>query len=271
MTERRVARVAVTRIDGDVAGEVVDVLAVEEPLEIRVAWRSGGEPREKNISVTMRTPGEDFDLATGLLFSEGLIRSGDDLAAVRHWGSPNVVRAELREAASVDWSRLERHFYTSSSCGICGKTSIDAVRVLAPPLPAGAAPRAEVIHGIPDSLSEQQSDFRLTGGLHAAALFDDDGGLRCVREDIGRHNAVDKVIGALLRDGSLARGGGVLAVSSRASFELVQKAIVAGIPTLASVGAPSSLAVDLARELGLNLLGFVRDGRFTVYAGQVSS
>lgn len=259
-----------TRVNGHSTSAEHDVLAVEEPLEIRVAWRLGHEHREKNISVTMRTPGDDLDLASGFLFTEGLIRSADDLGSLRHWGSPNVVRVELKEGAHIDWSRLDRHFYTTSSCGVCGKTSIDALRVLAAPLPPGRAASSDVVHRIPDLLAQQQAGFRLTGGLHAAAAFDDDGTLFCVREDIGRHNALDKVIGALLRDEAAPRGRGILAVSSRASFELVQKAIVARVPTLAAAGAPSSLAVDLAREFGLNLLGFVRDGRFNVYAGAVS-
>lgn len=270
MTEERVARVGVTRVNGGSAVTDDDVLAVEEPLEIRVAWRVEEDAREKNISVTMRTPGDDIDLAAGFLFTEGLIHSTDDLESVRHWGSPNVVRADLKSGARVDWSKLDRHFYTTSSCGVCGKTSIDALRVVTTPLPPGTAASGAVVHRIPGLLRQHQADFRVTGGLHAAALFDDDGALLCLREDIGRHNALDKVIGATFRGGASRSGRGILAVSSRASFELVQKAIVAGVPTLAAVGAPSSLAVDLAREFGLTLLGFVRDDRFNVYAGSVS-
>jgi FdhD protein len=234
-----------------------DVLAVEEPLEIRVG--------EKNISVTMRTPGDDFDLAVGFLFTEGII-GRDDVESIRHWGSPNVVRVALRDGVVLDASKLDRHFYTTSSCGICGKTSIEALRVVVEPLPDAPPVRASVIHGLPSMLETGQATFRRTGGLHGAAIFSAEGELVCLREDVGRHNAVDKAIGALFREG---RTGAILMVSGRASFEIVQKAIVARIGVLAAVGAPSSLAVELARELNLTLLGFVRDDRFNIYAGDV--
>jgi FdhD protein len=264
--EERIAPVAVTRIAPGSVTQNEDVLAVEEPLEIRVAC----EGREKNISVTMRTPGDDYDLAAGFLFTEALIRSAEDIESIRHWGSPNVVRVELR--VPIDASKLDRHFYTTSSCGVCGKSSIDAVKVLG----GGVAPALlpvrlskDVIHRLPDLLQQHQSAFRATGGLHGAAIFTSTGDLLRIREDIGRHNAVDKVIGSLFRDGATPLSDSVLMVSSRASFELVQKAIVAGIPALASVGAPSTLAVQLARDFGLTLLGFVRDGRFNIYSGEV--
>lgn len=266
MPEERIASVAITRITANGAEANEDVLAVEEPLEIRVATAHG----EMNISVTMRTPGDDFDLAAGFLFTEGLIHSCDDVESIRHWGSPNVVRVALRGGASIDASRLDRHFYTTSSCGVCGKTSIDAVRVARERLPQSAPVDAARIHGLPDLLRERQSAFRATGGLHGAAIVRSSGELLCVREDIGRHNAVDKAIGSLFRAGAASLGSAILMVSSRASFELAQKAIVAGIPVLASVGAPSTLAVQLARDCGLTLLGFVRDGRFNVYAGSVA-
>lgn len=265
MPEERIASVAVTRVTATGAEANDDVLAVEEPLEIRVATSQG----EKNISVTMRTPGDDFDLAAGFLFTEGLIRTSSDIQAIRHWGSPNVVRVALREGASIDVSRLDRHFYTTSSCGVCGKTSIDAVRVAHAPLPPSAPVDAARIHTLPQLLRDQQSAFRATGGLHGAAIVRRSGELLRVREDIGRHNAVDKAIGSLFRDGVTPLSDAILMVSSRASFELAQKAIVAGIPVLASVGAPSTLAVQLARDCGLTLLGFVRDNRFNVYAGEV--
>jgi len=236
-----------------------DVLAVEEPLEIRIG--------EKNIAVTMRTPGDDFDLAAGFLFTEGVIGRVGDVESIRHWGSPNVVRVALRDGVALDASKLDRHFYTTSSCGICGKTSIEALRVVVEPLPHATPVRASVIHRLPSLLQTGQATFRRTGGLHGAAIFDAEGELVCLREDVGRHNAVDKAIGALFREG---RTGAILMVSGRASFEIVQKAIVGRIGVLAAVGAPSSLAVDLARELNLTLLGFVRDDRFNVYAGEVS-
>ena len=280
MPEERIAPVDVTRVTEGSVTRNEDVLAVEEPLEIRVAW----EEREKNISVTMRTPGDDFDLAAGFLFTEGLIRAAGDIESIRHWGSPNVVRVALHKP--IDTSKLDRHFYTTSSCGVCGKTSIDAVRVVhvAPAL-SPARISKDLVYRLPKILEQNQSAFRATGGLHGAAIVRQSGELLRIREDIGRHNAVDKVIGSLFREGAISGGQPpsavgtaegrcpppmILVVSSRASFELVQKAIVAGIAVLAAVGAPSTLAVDLAREFGVTLLGFVRDGRFNVYNGEVA-
>jgi FdhD protein len=269
MPEERIASVAMTRVTQQASTDDIDVLAVEEPLEIRVAWEAGGEAREKNIAVTMRTPGDDADLASGFLFTEALIRSHEEIDSIRHWGSPNIIRLSLQRGARLDVSKLDRHFYTTSSCGICGKTSIDALRVANAPMPVAERFSGIVIHRLPALLQEQQTMFRATGGIHGAAVFERDGKLLRAREDIGRHNAVDKAIGSLFREGATPLSDAILMVSSRASFELVQKAIVAGIPVLASVGAPSSLAVDLAREFNLTLLGFVRDGRFNVYAGGV--
>jgi FdhD protein len=188
--------------------------------------------------------------------------AGDGLAE-------NVVRAILRSTAKVELARLERHFYTSSSCGVCGKTSLEAVRAAAPPRLLPAVPRvsATVLHGLPRALKAGQAVFARTGAIHAAALFDTDGTLHVVREDVGRHNAVDKVVGAELLRGALPASQRILLVSGRASFELVQKALMAGVPIFASVGAPSSLAVELAREAGMTLLGFLRDDRFNVYCG----
>lgn len=261
--------VGMTRVGTAAREERDDVVAVEEPLEIRAAWGRGAEAREKNISVTMRTPGDDFDLAVGFLFTEGLIRAADEIESVRHWGSPNRVRVALAPHARIDLSRLERHFYTTSSCGVCGKTSIEAVRVACSPVPSAGAVDAAVIHRLPEILHEAQPAFRATGSVHGAALFDGGGTLLRSREDVGRHNAVDKVIGSFVRDGAASPPDAILAVSSRTSFEIVQKAIVAGIPTVASVGGPSSLAIDLARDFGVTLLAFVRDGRFNVYTGEV--
>jgi FdhD protein len=261
-----ITSIDITRVAGGARTAGEDVVAIEEPLEIRVAWMVDGAPREKNVSVTMRTPVDDFDLAVGFLFTEGLIRAAGDVESVRHWGSPNQVRVALR--CAIDVSKLDRHFYTTSSCGVCGKTSIDALRVAASPVtPVRVTP--EVIATLPSLLQEAQSAFRATGGVHGAALCDASGALLRVREDIGRHNAVDKVIGSYLREGSLPPAGSILMVSSRGSFEIVQKAVVAGIGCVAFIGGPSSLAVELARELGVTLLGFVRDGRFNLYAGEL--
>jgi FdhD protein len=247
----------ILRVDGDTTMELDDVLAVEEPLEIRVG--------DKPVSVTLRTPGDDFDLAAGFLFTESILRSAEDAESYRHWGSPNVVRVGLREGVRVDLQRLQRHFYSTSSCGVCGKTSIDAVRVQTTPIIRKLELAREVIVSLPEKLRAQQKTFDATGAIHGAGIFDASGTLLRLREDVGRHNAVDKVIGSFFREG-IPLDGHVLVVSGRASFELVQKAIVARIPVLAAVGAPSTLAVDLARELGLTLLGFVREGRFNVYA-----
>ncbi len=269
MADSRMTTVVVTRVNGGATHDEDDVLAIEEPLEIGVEWEHDGEKRHKKISVTMRTPGDDEDLAVGFLFTEGLIRAGSEVDTVRHWGSPNIVRVRLRNGATLDTARLDRHFYTTSSCGVCGKSSIDAVRVVTTPLVQSTAVSRDVIHRLPIAFHEQQSVFRATGGLHGAAVFDRSGTLMKVREDVGRHNAVDKVIGSFVRKGSTLSDA-LLVVSSRAGFEIVQKAIMAGIPLLAAVGAPSSLAVDLANEFGLTLLGFVREGRFNVYSGRIA-
>ena len=242
------------------AGE--DLLAVEEPLEIRVNGRVA--------SVTMRTPGNDAELAAGFLFSEGVIRDAAEITAIRSCGTGNVIRVELTTAEHIDVARLERHFYTSSSCGACGKTSLASLETMPrwpiePPGARGVSP--DLVLTLPAALREAQAIFASTGGLHASALFDSDGRLLALREDVGRHNALDKVVGSELLAGRLPASDRILLVSGRASFELVQKATMAAIPILAAIGAPSSLAVQLARRAGMTLLGFLRDGRFTVYAG----
>ncbi|HEX9984304.1 MAG TPA: formate dehydrogenase accessory sulfurtransferase FdhD [Thermoanaerobaculia bacterium] len=248
----------ITRIRGTAAEHGTDDIAIEEPLEIRVG--------ERAISVTMRTPGDDFELAAGFLFTEGIVKSAAQIEGMRHWGSPNVVRVALTEGSHIDWQRLQRNFYATSSCGVCGKASIDALRVAAPRQEHTLALDAEAIHAMPGKLRAAQTQFASTGGIHAAGIFDARGNLLRTREDIGRHNAVDKVIGSFWLE-NVALGGHVLFVSGRAGFEIVQKAAVAGIPAIAAVGAPSTLAVELAREFNLTLLGFVRDRRFNVYAG----
>ena len=244
-----------------------DLVAIEEPLEILAAWHDGGEPREKVITVTMRTPGDDFDLALGFLMSEGLVEGAGAVESFRHWASPNRVRLAIKRGARIDTSRIGRNFLTTSACGVCGKTSIDALAASAAPLPDTPPLSREIVTSIPRTLQQAQAAFHETGGVHGAALVDRDGKLLCVREDVGRHNAVDKVIGAFAREGAASFADTVLVVSSRASFEIVQKAIVTGIPALVSIGAPSSLAVELAKQCNMTLIGFVRDGRFNVYAG----
>jgi len=271
MSDPRTASVEVTRVNGETSVDADDLVVIEEPLEIRAAWHVAGEPREKSISVTMRTPGDDLDLAAGFLFTEGLIHAKSDVDALRHWSSPNVVRVALTDTARIDTSKLDRHFYTTSSCGVCGKTSIEALRVCAAGRPKLTNPvSSELVHRLPSCLEQHQAAFRTTGALHAAAIFYTTGHLVRCREDIGRHNAVDKAIGSLFLEGATPLSDTILMVSSRGSFEIVQKAVVAGIPVVASVGAPSTLAIDLARDFGVTLLGFVRNGRFNVYAGAVA-
>lgn len=260
--------VRVCRVDGEEVFERVDVLAVEEPLEIRVECELEGRRKQRPVSVTMRTPGRDRELAVGFLFSEGIVTGVEQVSKVHQCRSGNVVRVHLKPGVEVDWSRLDRHFYTSSSCGVCGKTSIDSVRASAPARSVGEGPEisASTIPRLPGVLREAQTVFNRTGGLHASALFDREGRLIEVREDVGRHNALDKLVGAMVLDGRVPLSDHVLLLSGRASFELVQKAAMAGIPVVAAVGAPSSLAVNLAEEHRITLLGFVREERFNIYS-----
>ena len=266
------ARTAVLRLDGDSAVGARDSLTAEEPLEIRIGGRQ--------VAVTMRTPGEDFDLVAGFLLSEGAVRGPGHLARMRyctdnrygedgHEHDPyNIVEVDLAPGVPEPTWSLHRTTFTSSSCGICGKSSIEAVHANAcwsvEDDPVVVEP--EVLYALPDRLRERQKQFATTGGLHGAGLFQADGTILCAREDVGRHNAVDKVVGWALREDKLPLRGMMLAVSGRASFELVQKAAAAGIPVLAAVSAPSSLAVDLARTAGLTLAGFVRGRRANVYS-----
>ncbi len=249
-----------------------DLVAAEEPLEMRVSVEQEGRRVRHSVAVTMRTPGHDFELAAGFFFSEGIVASRQAIWSIVHCQEgeePNVVDVLLAPGVAFDPQRFSRNVYTTSSCGVCGKTSIDLVRTVCPARPVGRERIArEVLTGLPETLRQAQAVFSRTGGLHAAGLFDAAGKLLLRHEDVGRHNAVDKLIGRLLLDGELPASDRVLLVSGRASFELVQKALVAGIPMLAAVGAPSSLAVELAQELGLTLVGFLRGGRFNVYAGE---
>jgi FdhD protein len=262
--------IAVTRIRGHLRESVDDRVAVEEPLEIRLGYEQGGQRHTKSISITMRTPGDDGDLAVGFLFSEGILRSADDLAIVKPCAGDNTIRVELEAGVAVDLDRLQRHFYTTSSCGVCGKASLDALRVQGLErlsAVAGQFSRSAIV-AVPERLRAAQQTFDETGGLHAAAVFDPHGELIVVREDVGRHNAVDKVVGFLLSEGRLPAPDLGLMVSGRASFELMQKTLVAGMPLLAAVSAPSSLAVELAREFNVTLVGFLRGDNFNLYAGE---
>ena len=247
-----------------------DLLAVEEPLEIQLGYERRGWRVHKSVSITMRTPGADAALAAGFLFTEGIVTDAAQIESVRTEHA-NVTRVELRAGVAVDLRRLERHFYTTSSCGVCGKASVAALNLGGKKFTVADGPffDAATIHGLSASLRGTQAVFDQTGGLHAAALCDESGRLLDVREDVGRHNAVDKLIGHHLLTGEpFPLAARLLFVSARASFELVQKALAAGIPILAAVGAPSSLAVELAQTHGMTLLGFVREGRFNIYAGE---
>ena len=266
--------VRIERFGAD-GGTCDDVVATEEPLEIRLSWtHPDGRREQKSISITMRTPGNDEELAAGFLLTEGIIAGPAELEAVGPCGPPaangliNVVRVDLARDVEVDLARLERHFYTSSSCGVCGKASLEAVAVQGRYDLHDNTLRmsAEGLGALPDRLRALQSVFERTGGLHASGLFDAAGQVRVSREDVGRHNALDKLIGqALLKDELPLSDCGVV-VSGRASFELMQKAMMAGIPMVAAVGAPSSLAVEFAKEFGMTLVGFLTANRFNVYS-----
>lgn len=262
-------------VRGDRQSAAEDTVAVEEPLEIQLCSETRSGAAAKSVAVTMRTPGHDDELAVGFLYTEGIVTAASQVVGVERCGAPdpdsgeqNTVRVELAADVRPDLDRLTRHFYTTSSCGVCGKASVDAVRVAGCAPPSGPFEIArDVLASLPSRLRRQQQLFDLTGGLHAAAAFRADGELVVVREDVGRHNAVDKVVGALFRQGLLPAPDLGLMVSGRASFELTQKALVAGMPILAAVSAPSSLAVRLAREFGMTLVGFLRDDRFNIYSG----
>jgi FdhD protein len=263
---RNVTPVRVVAVHGDARSERADALATEEPLEIRA---QGPGQEAQRVAVTMRTPGGDFELAAGFLFTEGLVGAHevrrvaycDDLDDEEQ--RYNVVTVTLERP--FDAERLSRNFYATSSCGVCGKASLDDITVRCDVVPPGFAVPADVLVGLPDRLREAQRVFDRTGGLHAAGLFDRSGKSVTVREDVGRHNAVDKVIGEQLLAGRVPLADHVLQVSGRASFEIVQKAAVAGIPVVSAVSAPSSLAVDAGERLGVTVVGFVRDGRCNVY------
>ncbi len=259
--------------------EFSDLLAIEEPLEIRLGFP---DKSHRAISITMRTPGNDAELAAGFLFTEGIVRDPTQVELISHCGlkigtgsgtieraaalNSNTIRVDLADSAAVDLKKLERHFYTTSSCGVCGKSSIDALRADVKKLTSfDFSVNQDLLISLPAILRSSQMVFGQTGGLHASALFTVDGVLDIVREDVGRHNALDKVIGRKFLDGQVPLADRILLVSGRASFELVQKALMAGIPILAAVGAPSSLAVELAEEYGMTLIGFLRDARFNIY------
>lgn len=250
--------------------EVEDILATEEPMEIQLEFGSGNQRQNKNISVTMRTPGHDDELAVGFLYTEGVISNTTDLTSIEHVDSDkNRIRVFLKEGVEPTLGSVERNFYTTSSCGVCGKASIEAVHVQRferKVLWTTTKVSREVLFRLQDELMERQETFKSTGGLHASSLFDQDGTFIILREDVGRHNALDKVIGAiLLKEKNFPWQEKILLLSGRASFELIQKAVMAGIRIVVAVGAPSSLAVSLARDMGITLVGFLKRDRFNIY------
>lgn len=264
----------ILRFQSNSAETTHDLLAVEEPLEIRIGYGPTDMREQKSISVTMRTPGHDFELALGFLFTENIIHSPTQVYKIQYCSEANtienkenIVRVELQPDVVIDLSKLQRHFYTTSSCGVCGKESIEAIRQCRPePLqPNEINITANVITTLPDTLRASQNVFEHTGGLHACALFNNKGELQMLREDVGRHNALDKLVGAVLASHPERFGQGILLLSGRASFELLQKAAMAQIPVVCAVGAPSSLAVKTADEFGITLIGFLRGERFNVY------
>jgi FdhD protein len=265
-----VSKASVVRVEGDSTAEVDDLLVVEEPLEIRLGHGPLEDRREFRLSVTMRTPGNDEELALGFLYTEAIISSMDQIISIKPCVNVepekmgNVVRAELRPDLDLDIAKWQRNFYTTSSCGVCGKSSLEAVRINCPPIQPFGKINANIIVALPDEMRKAQTVFTHTGGIHAATLFDGDGRLLILREDVGRHNAVDKVIGSMLQS-KIDPKRKILLVSGRAGFELVQKCAVAGISAMAAIGAPSSLAVDLAKNTGLTLIGFLRRDHFNIY------
>jgi len=267
------ARVRTVVVDGGAPREAQDSVATEEPLEVRVV--AGGTTT--TVAVTMRTPGADFELAAGFLFNEGVIRGREDVAGISYCVDEglgeeqryNIVNVVLRAGTAPDLGSLERHFFTTSACGVCGRASLDALRLRGAE-PPGPGPRLDpaTLTALPGKLAAAQRVFEATGGLHAAALFDSRGQLLQAREDVGRHNALDKLIGWAVLQGRTPLAEHVVLVSGRTSFEIVQKCLAAGVPVLCAVSAPSSLAVTVAREFGTTLIGFLRGDRFNVYSGE---
>jgi FdhD protein len=294
LLSRPVREAAIRRINGSTGVDDKDFLAAEEPLEIRVEGCS--------VAVVMRTPGEDRELAAGFLVAEGLVQHADELIDIRHQlhclssalndrgqfkkrqkaasaksaneaapevvlSAGNTINVRLKNSKSLDFKKLTRHVFTSSSCGICSKASIEAVRQQFPPIDDACEVEQQVMPGLPQTLTAAQETFKRTGGLHACALFDLHGKLLVLREDVGRHNALDKVVGWALLENRLPLRGHILLLSGRTSFEMMQKALAAGVPIVAAVSAPSSLAAEFARESNQTLVGFLRGERMNIYAG----
>ncbi|MFT3824887.1 MAG: formate dehydrogenase accessory sulfurtransferase FdhD [Chitinophagaceae bacterium] len=266
MDTTAIANFTIQKVQNGNITELRDQLAVEEPLEIRLQYSN----MQKNIAVTMRTPGNDEELATGFLFTEGIIQHSSAILSVQHVNADNnIISVTLHPGIEPQLQKTERNFYTTSSCGVCGKASIDAIKTISPfaPTADNLVVTDEILYQLTDTLQTQQAVFESTGGLHASALFDLNGKFIALREDVGRHNALDKLIGYHLLQDQLPADNAILLLSGRASFELIQKAAMAGIKIIAAVGAPSSLAVNLAAEYKMTLVGFLRNKRFNIYTG----
>lgn len=264
----------VRKVNGFTSSPLSDILSIEEPLEIRIAYGPGTDRVQKNISVTMRTPGNDLELAIGFLFTEGIISSYHDVKDAYHAGmecssqKKNIIQVELIENFIPHLMQSDRNFYTTSSCGVCGKSSIQSIKTVNPFCNSDKPQLSltpELLYQLPGKLKTAQSGFTATGGIHASGLFTIQGDLVLLREDVGRHNALDKLIGSALASNSLPLNRHILLLSGRASFELIQKAAMAGISIVAAIGAPSSLAVELASEFDITLLGFLKENRFNIY------
>lgn len=268
----RTTEVDILAMDGASAKRKHDSVVTEEPLELRLVARGA----TRTLAVTMRTPGNDFELAAGFVYNESIVRSRTQIGGITYCLDPqidpeqryNIVNLELTASSLPDLDRFERHFLTSSACGVCGRAQLDALRDLGiEPLDGGIVVGASLLYSLPDKMREAQRVFESTGGLHAAALFDESGQAVAVREDVGRHNAVDKLVGWGLMEGRLPFARSILMISGRASYEILQKAVVARIPIVCSVSAPSSLAIELAREFNVTLAGFLRGEHVNVYCG----
>ena len=271
MKDPQVENISILKISGTEITETADKVAVEEPLEIQLAYSTPTGRMLKNIAVTMRTPGNDEELAAGFLFTEGVVKDKEAILEIkRPHTDDNRVLVTLKENVQPVLANTARNFYSTSSCGVCGKASIEAIRIVSPYIHAKdtISIKASLLYGLQDAVKAQQQVFEETGGIHASALFDADGKFMMLREDVGRHNALDKIIGAALLNDQLPLNNCILFLSGRASFELLQKSAMAGIRLIAAVGAPSSLAVEMAKDNNITLTGFLKSNRFNVYSGE---
>ncbi|MBO9693757.1 formate dehydrogenase accessory sulfurtransferase FdhD [Chryseobacterium sp.] len=274
LSNKSVKQIEIIKVRENSGFPYTDDISVEEPLEIRVSYSAEGKKESRNISVTMRTPGNDVELAAGFLFTEGIISGREQIKSIYSpqaecsRNSENVVIVELTEDFVPELMKADRNFYTTSSCGVCGKGSIESIRTVSAfhnHIKENTEVSLETLYQLSEKLQSFQNNFSATGGIHASGIFDLEGNLMALREDVGRHNALDKLIGYALSAGLLPLNNKILLLSGRASFELIQKAAMAGIAIVAAIGAPSSLAVDLAKEFDITLLGFLRDNRFNIY------